>query len=231
MKLHYLKHEEFEDLGCIRTWAETNNYDITCTKLYKNEDIPLVFDFDILIILGGSMNVYEENKYTWLIKEKIFINETINKGIPVLGICLGAQLLSVVLGGTVSRNLYTEIGWFPVSKARVGVNAKLSSIFIDNMNVFHWHGDTFTIPQAATQLFSSNGCSNQGFIYKDNVIALQFHLGTDEDSVKSLCSNCANELIDGEYIQNVNTMKRLTTIHVSKANQVLFTLLNYLVLN
>lgn len=230
MKLHYLKHEEFEDLGCIRTWAEGENINITCTKLYKYEHLPLNFDFDILIILGGSMNVYEETLHPWLIQEKLFIKQSVDKGIPILGICLGAQLLSSILGGIVAKNNHKEIGWFPVSKSGVAVNSKFDSIFPENLNVFHWHGDAFTIPQNAVKLFSSKGCSNQGFIYKENVIALQFHLETEENSVALLCENCVEEIVAGEYIQDVNTMKELTTINISNANNTMFALLNYLIL-
>ncbi|MEI7942765.1 MAG: type 1 glutamine amidotransferase [Candidatus Riflemargulisbacteria bacterium] len=229
MKLHYLQHEEFEDLGCIRSWAESKNAHISSTKLFLNEQFPEVLDFDFLIILGGSMNVYEDNIYPWLAKEKVFINDVINKDISVLGICLGAQILSIVLGGEVTRNKYTEIGWFPVHIASIGVNIHLSSIFSNSLDVFHWHGDTFTIPINAIKIFSSDGCSNQGFIYKENVIALQFHLETDRNSVKLLCKNCADEIVAGKYIQDVNTITKLSSIYINNANNVMFTLLNYLV--
>lgn len=104
-------------------------------------------DFDWLIIMRGSMNIYEEEKYPWLAVEKKFIARTIESGKIVLGICLGSQLIADVLGGRVSRNKYRELGWFPVTLTKEAKDSPVFSALPARFNVFQWHGDTFKIPQ------------------------------------------------------------------------------------
>ncbi len=227
MKIHYLKHEKFEDLACIRKWTDSNDIEVTCTELYSGQRLPVIIDFDLLIILGGSMNVYEEDKYSWLVEEKVFIKNVIDQGIAVLGICLGAQLLSCVLGGVVTRNKYTEIGWYPISN----FGSQKFFPIEEGPNVFHWHGDTFSIPEGATKLYTSEACENQGFVFNLKVVGLQFHLETDEAAVNSLCDSCASELVEAKYIQDAQTMKTLAKDYVSSANEIMFKLLDKLLLN
>lgn len=228
-KIHYLKHEEFEDLGCIRDWANKFNVSISFTRLYLNESLPKDISFDLLIVLGGSMNVYEEAKYPWLISEKIFIKKVIDAGISVLGICLGAQLLSVVLGGSVRKNKYKEIGWYPV---RLVDNEEPVIIDIeDKVNVFHWHGDIFSIPNGAKILYTNQACENQGFIFNSKVIGLQFHLEMDISSVNLICEACSNELVQGEFIQNINTIRELTIKYTQSSNLVMNKILDFLLFN
>ena len=115
MRIHSLEHEPFEGLANIEVWAKSRGYSISRTLLFNNEELPDISDFDWLVIMGGSMNIYEEEKYPWLREEKDFIAEAIAAKKIVLGVCLGSQLAADVLGGRVSRNKYKEIGWFPVS--------------------------------------------------------------------------------------------------------------------
>ena len=114
MRIHSIEHEPFEGLANIEVWAKSKGHTITRTRIYKNEGFPDIDDFDWLIIMGGSMSTYEEEKYPWLIPEKKFIGDAIAKKKLLLGICLGSQLIADVLGGKVSPNTYKEIGWFPV---------------------------------------------------------------------------------------------------------------------
>ena len=110
MRLHYLQHVPFEGLGTIESWAEANGYQITVTRLFDQDPLPMVDDFDWLIVMGGPMNIYEEGKYQWLVHEKLFIEECLKKDKFILGICLGAQLIANVLGGNGCRDGSVFIG-------------------------------------------------------------------------------------------------------------------------
>lgn len=89
MRLHYLQHVPFEGLRAIEGWAKSKDHSITMTRLFAQEPLPMVDDFDWLIVMGGAMNIYEESRYPWLVLEKLFIEESLKKDKFVLGICLG----------------------------------------------------------------------------------------------------------------------------------------------
>ncbi len=114
MLIRYLQHVPFEGLGGIEAWAEANGHQAKAIKVYENDPLPPVEDFDFLIALGGPMNVCEEAALPFLNEEKRFIEQTIRDDKTVLGICLGSQLIAHVLGAKVVRNEHEEIGWFPV---------------------------------------------------------------------------------------------------------------------
>ncbi len=207
MKIHCIQHVEFENPGTIVEWIEERKYSSSTTHLYENENFPKPENFDLLIIMGGPMNIYEYDKYPWLREEKAFIKETIFAGKAVLGICLGAQLLADVLKAQVFKNKYKEIGWFPVFTAKNEESeAHLLEGIPEKFTAFHWHGDTFSLPEGAKKLFVSEACENQGFIYKDRVIGLQFHLEMNNRAIENVIENCRNELIEEKYIKKEKEM-------------------------
>jgi GMP synthase-like glutamine amidotransferase len=177
MRVHWLQHAEHEGLGCIERWMRDRGHALSATHLYRGETLPDTGDLDWLIVLGGPMNIYEHDRLPWLIPEKMFIRDACVKNKKVLGICLGAQLLADVLGGSVERNPETEIGWFKVSLNDEANKSTLFSDFPGSFEAFHWHGDTFTCPPGATPLMSSEACPRQAFSWGEGrVVALQFHL-------------------------------------------------------
>ncbi len=200
MRIHSIEHEPFEGLANIAVWAKKKGHTITRTLLFNGEELPDISKFDWLVIMGGSMNIYEEEKYPWLREEKSFIAEAIASKKIVLGVCLGAQLIADVLGGKVSRNKYREIGWFTVTLTKEAKNSRVLSKFPGKFIAFHWHGDTFDIPSGATKIAESQACPNQAFEL-GRTIGLQFHLDYSAKSIEMMLENCANELVDGKYIQ------------------------------
>lgn len=206
MKIHYLQHVPFENSGNIENWAIKNGFILSCTKLYEENSFPETEDFDFLIILGGPMNIYEEDKYLWLKKEKEFIKKAIESNKKVLGICLGAQLIADVLGAKVYKNPHKEIGWYPVKFSKDAQNIYLFNNLPEELSVIHWHGDTFNIPKESISIGSSEACKNQGFIYKNKVIGLQFHLETSVESLNNLIENCKDEIIKDKFIQTPEKM-------------------------
>jgi len=197
MRLHYLQHVPFEGLGFIEEWATFREMHVSCTRLYAGEHLPSIESFDWLVVMGGPMGIYDEGEHNWLAGEKAFLQASIDSGKTVVGICLGAQLIADVLGASVYPGAHKEIGWFPIRRA-----PEAPEWLPEEFVAFHWHGDTFDLPQGAVPLGSSDACENQGFIYQDRVIALQFHLESTHQSIEDLIVNCADELVDGPFIQS-----------------------------
>jgi GMP synthase-like glutamine amidotransferase len=207
MRWHYLQHVSFEGPAHLADWARDKGHGLTCTRVWEEEGFPSPDAFDRLFVLGGPMNVYEETLHPWLVREKEFLCRAIEAGKPILGICLGAQLLSVVLGATVSRNEHREVGWLPVWLTPEGRASRLFSGFPDEFPALHWHGDRFSIPPGAAHAARSCGCEFQAFIYGDRVVGLQFHLESTEASIRSLLEHCPDDLArQGPYVQSADSL-------------------------
>lgn len=203
MRIHYLQHVHFEGPANIVKWAKKKGHKLTGTHLYNYESLPEMNQFDWLIIMGGPMNIYEEEKYPWLKIEKEFIKKAVESNKVVIGICLGAQLITDVLGGKVTKNLEGEIGWLPVNFNENAFKFPFFKNFQKTNTVFQWHNDTFSILAPDSVLIAgSEACSNQAFIYKDKVVGFQFHMESSEESIYSLIVNCADEMTEGKYMQS-----------------------------
>ncbi len=198
MRIHCFQHVPFEGLGSIESWAQQRDATITCTRFWDGDAAPTQLDADLLVVMGGPMNIYEEDRYPWLADEKAYLRDQIARGARILGICLGAQLLADVLGGRVVSGRQKEIGWFPVERSTsVGIARALPQRFA----AFHWHGDQIELPDTAVHIARNDVCRNQGFVHGNRVVGLQFHLETTSRSAQSLIDNCRNELVDGPTIQ------------------------------
>lgn len=206
MRIHYLQHVPFEGLASIEQWLTTKDHILSVTRFYKGDTLPSVDHLDWVIVMGGPMNIYENDKYPWLTWEKHFIEEAIKKNKIVIGICLGSQLIADVLGSKVYKAQKKEIGWYPIEVTTEAQNYPVFASFSASFPVFHWHGDTFDLPAGAVRLAYSEVCANQAFIYGDRVLGLQFHLESTQDSVRQIIENCASELIVGKYIQKPEDM-------------------------
>lgn len=202
MRLHYLQHVWFEDLGIIKAWADEHDFEVTRTAFFDNEPLPAVADIDWLVVMGGPMNIYEQEKFSWLTEEKKFIREAIDNGKVVLGICLGAQLIADALGAHVTRNTHKEIGWYPI---RFTGDKKFPGCLgcAEKCLAFHWHSDRFDIPAGATRIAESDACANQAFSYdNDRIIGVQFHFELTKQGVQRMLTECKNELTDEQFVQH-----------------------------
>ncbi len=201
MRIDVLQHVRYEGPAAISEWAQSRGHEIRITDV-SLADPPPVESIELLVILGGPMNIYQEAEYPWLAKEKAFLKAAIEGGKVVLGICLGGQLLADVLGGKVIRGDHMEIGWFPVEITENGHHLELIDGFPTRFIALHWHGDTFSIPPGSVHLASSTACKNQAFAYDGGrVIGLQFHWEETRDSLSLLIDNASADLVPGEWIE------------------------------
>jgi GMP synthase-like glutamine amidotransferase len=228
MRIHILQHVAFEEEGCIRDWCIRKNFPVTRTRFFCNDPLPGTDDFDCLIIMGGPMGVYDEIRYPWLTPEKALIKKAIQSGKTVLGVCLGSQLIAECLGSKVYPNKEKEIGWYNVMLTDQGRQETLLSGMQHETPVFHWHGDTFDLPEKAVNLMSSEGCKNQLFVYGRKVIGIQFHFEVTEESLTAMLENGKHELIPGRFVQDERTI--LSEIqHIKANNKIMFGILDGLV--
>jgi len=226
MRAHYLQHVHFEGLGSIASWLQHKGYEITHTAFFDEPNLPEAETIDFLIIMGGPMSVNDASIYPWLAAEKAFIREVIALGKPVLGICLGAQLIASTMGAKIYPNSHKEIGWFPIEAVPTDKNDTFA--FPAFFEVFHWHGETFDLPPSASLLASSAGCKNQAFQLGKNVMGLQFHLEMTADSVKEIISHSRDELTDSKYIQSEETMLSASSLHYTDNTKCMYDILEHL---
>ena len=174
-----------------------------------------------LVVLGGPMNVDETDTYPNLQTEVELIQEGIHRQMPILGICLGSQLIAKALGAQVKPNPAKEIGWYDVSLTEEGHQDPVFKHFADTETLFQWHGDTFDLPSNCVHLANSALCRNQAFRYGDNVYALQFHLEVDEPLINRWLTEPGNaaeiqadDSIDPQLIreQTSKQIERLTRL-------------------
>lgn len=207
MRIHSIQHVPFEGLGSIKDWVQQNAHDLTSTRTYLGEDFPAADGLDLLIIMGGPMSVHDEKQHPWLSAEKRCVEQAIERGRNVLGICLGAQLIASVLGASVYANKEKEIGWFPVETTDAAAGNAIFDVFPRSIEAFHWHGETFDLPRGAIHTVRSPACEHQAFVVEDRIVGLQFHLETTPESARQLILNCVGEIVPGRYIQDAPTLE------------------------
>lgn len=186
MAVLVLQHAESEHLG---------TFDIECeyVRLFSGALVPQnLSEYNALVILGGPMNVYEEDKYPYLKSEDLLIKEALKNGLPTLGICLGSQLIAKAGGAKVYGGQEKEIGWYNAGLTEEGRKDKIFSMFEDSFTVFQWHGDTFDLPEGAV-LLAKNDLYNQAFRL-GNAYALQFHIEVTERMISEWIEDYREEL-------------------------------------
>ncbi len=223
MEILCIKHIGFEGPAAISQWAQQSGHNLHIAPIYHDHHLPSPENYDALIIMGGPMNVYEDDKYPWLSKEKSYIRNVIAAGKHVLGVCLGAQLIAHALGGHINAGENREIGWFPITRDS---DCPEHLPLPKTLQVFHWHGDTFTMPKGAHLIAQSEACAHQGFIYRDRVLALQCHMEMTPESLALLTASCSNQLTKGTYIQNEERLQSEPAETYTQMHAALFALLD-----
>ena len=207
-KIIVFQHVAYEILGTLDPLLRSSGFRIKYVNFERNPNArPNIDNYDGLIILGGPMNVDQVREYPNLLTEIELIKRAFENKMPVLGICLGSQLLAKALGADVKKNKKLEIGWYDVKPNNNGIQDSLISNFTGTEKIFQWHGDTFDMPEGAVLLASSPSCRNQAFRYGNNVYGFQFHLEVDRRLIERWLRVPANMKVIEQSNGEVNPQK------------------------
>jgi len=191
-----IKHIDIEGPGTLGDFLRSKGEPFCIIELGAGERLPVdLTAYKAVVVLGGPMNVDEEDKFPFLKPENDFIQKVLKAGIPYLGICLGSQLLAKAAGARVVRSPVKEIGWYQVQLTDEGKNDPLFRGFQEKDPIYHWHGDMFQIPSNGRLLASASGCPHQALKVGENAYGLQFHVEVTDKSIKEWCDEyCENDL-------------------------------------
>lgn len=203
MKALIFQHVPFETSGAIGPWLDEHGWS-TQTVRFDEPAWRLPSEpADLLIVLGGPMSVEDTDRYSWLEPEMEFLRGQMQRGIPILGICLGAQLICRALGGRVVRNPQREIGWWPVERAP---GEEAEALFPECFTAFHWHGEACELPPGTRLLARSAACPVQAFGHGERVLGLQFHCETTPAILRGLVEHCPDDLQSGPFVQSAEDL-------------------------
>jgi GMP synthase-like glutamine amidotransferase len=213
----FLAHEGPGYLGDFLT---ANNIEWQLIKVDEGEPLPSsLLSYSGMVLMGGPMSVNDD--LPWIAPILALVREAIANDIPVLGHCLGGQLMSKALGASITKNVVKEIGWGEVT---VSQNETAKNWFgtIETFNAFHWHGETFALPEGATHLLASPYCQNQAWSIGKN-LAFQTHIEMSFEMVQKWCEEGADELVESASsvaVQQADAMKENLPIHIFFLNKV-----------
>lgn len=239
LRVHYFQHIDGQGFGSCETYLRQHKHaQLSATEFYKlpqyqdiaPEQMPHAEDVDLLIIMGGDMSVNDEDQYPWLKTQKQWIRDYVKLGKPIIGICLGGQMIASALGADVKKNPTPEIGW--TSLHAVADYPPHCFTFPKEFHAMEWHSDTFEVPPNAQLLVSGETCHHQAYQIGNNIIGMQFH---PEMTADVMAMYLQDQHAVAEMVQHDST--RITainhTIHASELpkyqlpNQILNDIIDY----
>jgi GMP synthase-like glutamine amidotransferase len=194
MKALVVKHIDCEGPGILGDVFARHGVELVERCPYRGEPLPQASGHDFLVVLGGPMGVYERDRYRFIDAEAELVRNAVATGMPVLGICLGSQIIADALGGRVTRHFAKEIGAMTVDLTAEGRADPLFDGLDASLSVFQWHGDTFSVPLGGVQLASSPVTPNQAFRCGHTTYGFQFHLEVTLDMVEVWLAEYAAEV-------------------------------------
>ena len=214
--VHVLQHHDCENLGTIAQALQNAGVSARYTRSFEGQPVPKQMgDATGLIIMGGPQSVYEQDKFPYLRDELHLIEDALQQAKPVLGVCLGSQLLASALGASVYPARQKEIGWNRVTLADFATTDPLFAAVPKSFTPLHWHGDIFNLPRGATLLASSALTAHQAFRYGRNAYGLLFHLEVTLSQIHRMVETFSGELqaagLNGSAI-NLNAHTHLATL-------------------
>ena len=216
MKVHFVLHETFEVPGAYLKWAQERGHQVTTTKVYENETLPeSVDDIDFLIVMGGPQSPDEDREafpYYDPQAEIQLIQKAIKSDRYIVGVCLGAQLLSVAYGAEYEHSPEREIGVFPITLTEAGLKDEHVKVLGPTLITGHWHGDMPGLSEDAVVLATSQGCPRQIIRFSSKHYAFQAHLEFDPEAVDLLIAADGEEVLDEQsskltFVQNPQAIR------------------------
>ncbi len=221
-KLLVCQHVAYELLGTLHPLLKRAGFRIRYVNFDRHPHAePEVDGYHGLVVLGGPMGVDQVDKHPHIETELRLIGDAIDRQVPVLGICLGAQLLAKTLGARVMKNPEKEIGWYDVSPTEAGKADPLMCEIRPGEKIFQWHGDTFELPAGAVHLAESEACANQAFRYGDNIYGFQFHLEVDEAMIGRWLEvpHHVNEIAELDGQIDPNRIREETPLYIDRLKE------------
>ena len=205
MRIHLFQHVGYRDRAFLPEWAEAAGHQLTRVLVPETERLPKPEEIDALIVIGGPMSIWDDQNHPWLAPEKQLVAELLQQDKPVLGICLGAQMIAEYLGARVKTGDDLEIGWFDLETTPESRTTWLADTLPDRFETFFWHGDVFELPAGAVRIGGTPANPNQGFIHGRS-IALQFHLEVTPQWAHHLAARDGDQLTPAPYVQDAATL-------------------------
>lgn len=204
MRVVAITHADFEPVGAIATWAVERGFELEVLSPFKGQKLPAAREYDFVIVLGGPQSVCERDNHPYLEEEIGLIRQVIDQDRPILGICLGAQLMGQALGAKTRKSPHAEFGFFPVELTIEGESDPVLGALPEVFEAFHWHQDMPGLPKGAECLAKSKGCPHQAIRFTPRAYGLQFHLEPRVAEVQRLIEHC--QLPQGRYSQSAKVM-------------------------
>ena len=219
-----LQHNPIETLGTIEDAIQSRGLSSRYIRPFAGEPVPQTMgSTPALVVMGGPMSVYDPERYPFLRDEMRLIEDSLRLDRPVLGICLGSQLIAATLGSSVTRGRKKEIGWHPVHLTPEASRDRLFQSVAPSFLPFHWHGDIFDLPSDAVSLASSELTEHQAFRYGERVYGLLFHLEVTREVITGMVESFADELKEEDLSSETilaQATERLGPLHI--AGQAIF---------
>ena len=217
--IYIFRHLEHEGPGYLADFLEQRNLPYKVIRIDKGDAVPEnIKDASGLVFMGGSMSV--NDPLPWIDQELALIRQAAAADMPVLGHCLGGQLISKALGGKVTANRVKEIGWLDAEQVDNEAAHEWFNGLPKRLLLFHWHGETFTTPQGATRILQSAHCANQAFVM-NNIVGLQCHIEMTADMVKEWTRSSPHEIANpSATVQSAAQMTDLLNARIRELHKV-----------
>jgi GMP synthase (glutamine-hydrolysing) len=201
MKIQCITHADFETPGVITSWAKSKGHDMRVFRPYRGEKLNDASEFGTLIVMGGPQSPLQINEAPYLKDEILHIHKFIGAKKPILGFCLGAQLIGEALGGHTERSPEKELGVYPIKLTKEGQSDFLLKGFPPHFNVIHWHNDMPGLTSTAQILAESVGCPRQIVRFGKRIYGFQCHLEITLDGIKTMIEACPGDLSPSRFTQ------------------------------
>ncbi|OIO59789.1 MAG: GMP synthase [Verrucomicrobia bacterium CG_4_10_14_3_um_filter_43_23] len=215
MKIKFITHADFETPGVLLHWAQKNHHTYEIVKPYRGQDCLAQSNYDLLIVMGGPQSPLKLNEFPYLRDEITLIQQALSSRKPILGFCLGAQLMGEALGAHTEKSPEKEIGVYPITLTEPGTQDSLFSGFPKTFNAIHWHNDMPGLTADSTVYAYSEGCPRQIVRYTDCVYGFQCHLEIELSGMDALIKACPEDLSPSKFTQTAAAIRSTdyTSIH------------------